>query len=131
MGSDHNPTFASHTCEGRIDRAADGPGSSFFDIGISTQTAPRINRTKTSLRHQGAFTEEAIMPRIVPCGCACCGCGCAEHSPDYIERPCDRHAISTVTRFVAGEIATLIVLALFLGMIAVWAAVLAGNVDSL
>jgi hypothetical protein len=65
--------------------------------------------------------------RNVPCGCRLCGCLCAEHSPDHVDRLCDRHAVYTVTRFVAGEVAVLVTLALFLGMISIWARVLGLN----
>ncbi len=64
------------------------------------------------------------MTDSLPCGCKLCGCVCTAHSPDRIERPCARHGVFIVTRFVAGEVATLAALALFFGMIGVWAAIL-------
>ncbi|MDO8533262.1 MAG: hypothetical protein Q7S17_00775 [Xanthobacteraceae bacterium] len=51
--------------------------------------------------------------RTLPCGCRLDG--------RYV---CPVHYRESVTRFVAGEIATLAALALFLGMIGVWAAIL-------
>lgn len=62
--------------------------------------------------------------RDLPCGCRRCGCLCAAHSPDRTERLCARHGGFAVARFVVGEVATLAALALFLGMIGVWAAIL-------
>jgi hypothetical protein len=60
----------------------------------------------------------------LPCGCSKCGCACPAHSPTGAARPCDRHAIAAVTRFVAGEAAALVTLALFVCMVGIWARIL-------
>ncbi len=51
--------------------------------------------------------------RTLPCGCRL--------DASYV---CHEHAREIVTRFVAGEVATLAALALFMGMISVWTAIL-------
>ena len=51
--------------------------------------------------------------RTLPCGCRLDG-----------RLVCPVHERESVTRFVAGEAATLAALALFLGMIGVWTAIL-------
>lgn len=53
--------------------------------------------------------------RTLPCGCRLDG-----------RHVCPEHYRESVARFVAGEAATLVALALFLGMIGVWARVLSG-----
>ena len=50
--------------------------------------------------------------RTLPCGCRLDG--------RYV---CPDHDRQSVTRFVAGEVAALAALALFMGMIGVWAAI--------
>lgn len=66
-----------------------------------------------------------LKPDSLPCGCRRCGCVCHAHSGTGREEPCNQHATWIVTRFVAGEVATLIVLALFIGMISIWGAIFA------
>jgi hypothetical protein len=56
---------------------------------------------------------------ILPCGCRLCGCSCPDHSPTRQECACPSH----IVRFLAEEAAALVSLALFTGMIAVWAAI--------
>ncbi len=51
--------------------------------------------------------------RTLPCGCRLDG--------RYV---CPDHIRESITRFVAGEVATLVALALFMGMVGVWAAIL-------
>lgn len=49
----------------------------------------------------------------LPCGCRL--------DASYV---CPVHERQSVVRFVAGEVATLVALALFIGMVGVWAAIL-------
>jgi hypothetical protein len=49
---------------------------------------------------------------------------CAEHSPDQVERLCAAHVDKTVFRFIYEESARLVAVALFAGIVLVWAAVL-------
>lgn len=56
--------------------------------------------------------------RRLPCGCRTCGCLCAEHAgDDRNPSPCWRHR-------PAGLVLEIVALSLFLGMIAVWAAII-------
>src|ERR1017187_755938 len=71
--------------------------------------------------------------RRLPCGCRSCGCLCdlhvrpwpASHGEPY-HRLCAIHACDAVLRTIAHEASALVSLSLFVGMIAVWAAVLGG-----
>src|ERR1019366_6395088 len=70
----------------------------------------------------------------LPCGCRLCGCCCVVHCrpemvdsgpvPSGLGRLCAVHACEAVLGTIAREASALISLALFVGMIAVWAAVL-------
>ena len=62
--------------------------------------------------------------REIACGCRLCGCVCAEHTAEGIERLCAAHANKAVFRFVIDEARRLVVLALFVGVLAIGAAVL-------
>lgn len=57
----------------------------------------------------------------IPCGCRHCGCLCEAHAAPAMPRRCMVHAVLVA---MAHEAGTLVSLALFGGMIAVWAAVL-------
>jgi hypothetical protein len=70
------------------------------------------------------LTNQSSKSYAVPCGCRHCGCLCPEHSPDRIERLCAAHVNRAVFRFIADEASRLVVLVLFAGMVAVWAAIL-------
>ena len=61
------------------------------------------------------------------CGCKRCGCLCCEHSTDGTEQPCARHSGLIVARWIAGEIMTLTALALLIGSITVWSAIIHHN----
>lgn len=62
--------------------------------------------------------------RTLRCGCRICGCICAEHSDDGVERLCAPHVDRAVFRFVIDEGHRLVVMALFVGIVAIAAAVL-------
>lgn len=65
--------------------------------------------------------------RNLLCGCSTCGCLCETHSPDGNEQPCHRHATVIVARWIAGEIATLVCLALVISSVAVWSKIIEHN----
>lgn len=58
--------------------------------------------------------------RKLICGCAPCGCTCADHSYNHQPQACARHVISAVSE----EALRLVVISLFVGAIAIWAAIL-------
>lgn len=60
----------------------------------------------------------------LPCGCRRCGCVCERHSPTREPWPCAAHAAGAVIRAALAEGAAMTALALFVGMLAVWAAIL-------
>lgn len=64
------------------------------------------------------------MFRRLPCGCSLCGCLCADHSPTRTESACPRHVIFAVIRWIVGDAAALVALALFCVFIAVAASAL-------
>lgn len=73
------------------------------------------------------------LERSIPCGCKLCGCQCEVHSraarancDDPLASLCPVHACDAVLRAIAHEAGALVSLALFCGMIAVWAVVLHG-----
>jgi hypothetical protein len=77
--------------------------------------------------------QKSSFDRIVPCGCRLCGCVCEAHaavSPVPLNGPLSRlcaiHACDAILRTIAHEASTLVSLALFVGMVAVWALVIGG-----
>lgn len=61
--------------------------------------------------------------RHLPCGCATCGCLCPDHLPPAGEI-CEAHALSVARLEAFHELASLLSLTAFIGMIAVWAIIL-------
>ena len=74
------------------------------------------------------------LERGLPCGCRLCGCLCEQHAHPFSAvdvgvdlgrvRLCLSHRTQAVLLAVLHEAGTLVSLALFGGMIAVWAAIL-------
>jgi hypothetical protein len=62
-------------------------------------------------------------PEYLPCGCRICGCACTEHSLSGERELCAAHVNGAVFRFIAGEAAALLSLALFVGMAGIWAVI--------
>lgn len=58
--------------------------------------------------------------RDLICGCAPCGCTCADHSYNHQPQACAGH----VMRAISEEAVRLVVVSLFVGVIAIWAAIL-------
>lgn len=66
------------------------------------------------------------MSRSLICGCKLCGCVCEEHAHDHRAHHCLHHSKSNIVAWILSDAAALVSLALFLGTIAVWAAILGG-----
>lgn len=60
------------------------------------------------------------------CGCGHCGCACSNHAASGQEEPCAQHRPVKVPRFIIGEPRAVVALALFAGIIGIWAKILGG-----
>jgi hypothetical protein len=99
------------------------PTSKYSSFGIVPKCLMQTFFRKCHfLPHANRFAHPQTI-KTLPCGCATCGCLCPQHSPTKVESLCARHGLPVVTRWLFGEVATLVALILVCATVGLWAAI--------